>query len=92
MKKIILLVVTACLSLPAFATDGKTTECFNMALSVPEKFSPEDSYPIYGQKLIKTDSILCVVEKNMVADDVDGIYSSGDIKITIKDTNVSLFK
>jgi hypothetical protein len=73
----------------AHATDGKTTECFNLGTPYYKDF------PANGQAYyLKTEGTLCVVEKNMV-DAGDEMTSTGDITITLrngKGVKVAVYK
>ena len=79
MKKIILSFIVLA-SASAFATDGRTTECFDVAVTVPKAI---DANGPVDSNSIKTGAMVCTVERNMKYEDPDGIVATGDITITI---------
>jgi hypothetical protein len=70
------------LSTSAFATDGKSTGCFDAALEVPQTVSAGEPQ---GQVFIATDIMVCTSAKNLKQVDPDGIVFTGDITIKVVD-------
>lgn len=66
----------------AWATDGRSTGCFDVAVSVPKTFTAGEPQ---GTVYIKTGAVLCVTEKNMKAVDADEIVSTGEITIRVRE-------
>ncbi|MBY0453116.1 MAG: hypothetical protein K2P92_08775 [Bdellovibrionaceae bacterium] len=91
MKKLLLSFAVLFVTQIASATDGLSTGCFDIAVSV---FSKMSQFGIDGdQHLIKTGAMICTTEKNIKYTDDDQIGGTGEITVRIFDNGkvVSLY-
>ena len=91
MKKLLLSIAVLLTAQLASATDGQSTGCFDIAVSV---------FPKIGQfgtegdlHLIKTSAVICTTEKNVKYTDDDQIGGTGEITVRVFDNGkvVSLY-
>ncbi len=83
MKKLLLSIAVLVTAQLASATDGQSTGCFDMAVSVAPKLG---DFGVEGdQHLIKTFGVICTTEKNMKGQDADGIVRAGQINVLVYD-------
>lgn len=83
MKKILLSIAVLLVAQMASATDGQSTGCFDMAVSVAARLG---DFGVEGdQHLIKTSGVLCTTEKNMKDQDEDGMVRIGQVTVVVYD-------
>lgn len=90
MKKLLLTFAVLCVAQMASATDGQSTGCFDMAVSIAPKLG---EFGVEGdQHLIKTSGSICTTEKNMKDQDPDGMVRTGEVTVVVYDGKKAVAK